>query len=109
MSGEQIPVTEQEEQYFREMQAARKELDGTEGLGVAATETGEPGPADHLSRPAIGSDSPHRAGRGGVIFQPLAWKSPDVFLTLRRYINQCPDDTEVWVENGSLHFAYGEN
>jgi len=44
-----------------------------------------------------------------VIFQPLAWKSPDVFLTLRRYINQCPDDTEVWVEDGSLHFAYGEN
>ena len=97
--GSEIPVTPEEDEHFRADLA---------GLAARAAGTDEPGPSDRDRRPDTGPDHRRRAGRGGAIFQPLHWRHPDAFVTLRAYINQLPDETEVWVENGNLHFAYGD-
>lgn len=103
-----LPVTAEEDEYFRELQKAqaeRRELrDGSGRLGRPAADASGDGSADYGRRPEDWSDHTPSGRRWNVAFQSSSWRHPDAFLTLRRYLNSCPDDTEVWLEDNTLYF-----
>ena len=102
MSAENIPVTPDEETYFKEMERARA------GLAAVAGDAERDGSADYVRRPEHWTNRSASGRTWNVAFQPGSWRHGDAFLTLRQYMNNCPDNTQVWVENNTLYFLVGD-
>lgn len=105
MSREEVPWTREEDDYFAEIQRLRDERDR---LAAAVDEAAGAGAADRVSEQADWFDSNRRAGRGGCTFQAGFFAKDEAFAVLKDYLNSCPDNTELWISQGSLHVAYGK-